>query len=615
MSDCLNLSSIVACHQGTASPDESAHLDDCPECQASLRRLEADDAFADEIRLIQDQTRQLGRPALPSIPGFELVAEIGRGGMGVVYEAVEPSLNRHVALKVLPALVSSMRPGSAARFKAEAEAAASLQHAHIVPIFAYGEGLDCHYYAMELIRGIPLSKLITQQDALPGSRDDFGRIARWIADVADALDFAHGRGVVHRDIKPSNLILSDDGRVLITDFGLAKAADADDLSQSAHVLGTWRYMSPEQLQRSREDLDHRTDIYSLGATLYELMTQRPAVAGSHHEIIHHVLHVQPEAPRRLNPAIPRDLQTICLKALAKAAPERYATAAQMADDLRSFLDERPIKARKPSLTQQVLWHARKHRVFAAVTLVLTLALTSVWTASAYLDAARQAIELQHENNSLRIVRAREQMDRGHFNVAAAVYSQVLLSDPNLTYVYASRARARGHLGQFAPGIADLDVVIRATPQRAALYINRGILHWLNDDAEQALRDFDAAFRLGRVPGVEAVVLTAGVTRRMGQPEDAVAIVEAALSATPTATSFLPRLIDLWVSGVRPEELIELTPGPRDQALVSCVLGEFYLDRQDMISARMWFQRAADNPRGSHFVRLLGACRYAELQPE
>jgi serine/threonine protein kinase len=252
---------------------------------------------------MEDADRQLGE--------FRIVRELGRGGMGTVYEAVQTSLNRRVALKVLgPGLGLTDR--AVQRFRREAEAAAKLHHTNIVPVYATGEANGCHFYAMELIDGPSLDHVIRQMresrvpDHDPGpsadavatgpyipavvttppsgsgsgagkgtSRERFDRIATMIADVADALHHAHTHGVTHRDIKPSNLMLSSDGRLSVTDFGLARMLEQPGMTITGEFVGTPAYMSPEQVSAGRIPVDHRSDIYSLGATLYELLTLRP----------------------------------------------------------------------------------------------------------------------------------------------------------------------------------------------------------------------------------------------------------------------------------------------------------------------------------------------------
>jgi serine/threonine protein kinase len=282
--------------------------------------------------------------------------------MGVVYRARQLSLNRPVALKVLRPGLALTRNGLA-RFQREAEAAAKLHHTNIVAVYAEGEEHGVCYYAMELIEGQSLQRVLrgvrgqqappppggetidyvpapraevspVSATTLSGSSTDSGyydTVARWVADAADALDYAHRQRVIHRDIKPANLMLSSDGRLTILDFGLARLLEETGVTVSGDFLGTPRYMSPEQVAAGRTRVDHRTDIYSLGATLYELLTLQPAVVGKTREqVVTQILTRDPARPRRLNRKIPVDLETICLKALEKDPDRRYATASALA---------------------------------------------------------------------------------------------------------------------------------------------------------------------------------------------------------------------------------------------------------------------------------------------
>lgn len=318
---------------------------------------------------------------LTQLGDFRIVREVGRGGMGVVYEAEQISLKRRVALKVL-------RYGAAAdseamqRFQREAETVAGLHHTNIVPIFAIGCENGVNYYAMQFIEGQSLAGVA---ESLRGSdpshgatelRSELTTIANWGLQAAEALAHAHLRGVIHRDIKPSNLILDPDGRIWLTDFGLAKRMDDVSLSMAGAILGTPRYMSPEQASAAKNPIDHRTDIYSLGATLYELATGRPLFeADSAHAVISQILTAEPAAPRQVRPSLPRDLETIILKCLAKGAEQRYATAQALADDLRAFVEGRAIRARRATLAEQAArWLKQQRRSVgvAAATVAATL---------------------------------------------------------------------------------------------------------------------------------------------------------------------------------------------------------------------------------------------------
>jgi serine/threonine protein kinase/tetratricopeptide (TPR) repeat protein len=370
----------------------------------------------------QEQVAHLARPlrtlvgevaAISPAPGgslgdFRLVREVGRGGMGVVYEAEQISLRRRVALKVLP-LAATMDPRQLQRFHNEAQAAACLHHTNIVPVFAVGCERGVHFYAMQFIDGRPLSDVIREMGQPPTvpapaepvagepttayapadgagettepaprlstlttgaggrGREYFRRLAELGKQAAEALDHAHQAGIVHRDIKPANLLLDVTGRLWVTDFGLAHVQHGEaSLTMTGDLVGTVRYMSPEQALAKRVLIDHRTDVYSLGATLYELLTLRPAFKGSdRQELLRQIAFEEPRPPRHLNKAIPAELETIVLKAMEKNPADRYITAQELADDLRRWLEDRAIRARRPSLVQRARKWCRRHRPVAA----------------------------------------------------------------------------------------------------------------------------------------------------------------------------------------------------------------------------------------------------------
>jgi serine/threonine protein kinase len=327
---------------------------------------------------------------------FHILRQLGRGGMGVVYEAEQVSLNRRVALKVLP-MAATMDPRQLARFRYEARAAAQLHHPHIVPVHGVGCERGVHYYAMQLIEGCSLADVIDglrnagtghctagscQAQTLPIAARatvpirpwPFRRIAELVAQAAQALEYAHSMGVVHRDIKPANLLLDTGGNVWVTDFGLARLGEGHDLTLSGDLIGTLRYMSPEQALAKHGLVDHRTDVYALGAVLYELLTLHPAVDGiSKREVLHRLAFEEPVSPRKVDRSIPAELETVTLKALAKGPAQRYATAQELADDLRRWLDHRPILARPPGPLERARKWSHRHRPLV-IALVAFLAL-------------------------------------------------------------------------------------------------------------------------------------------------------------------------------------------------------------------------------------------------
>jgi serine/threonine protein kinase len=350
--------------------------------------------------------------AAPGMLGdFRIVREVGRGGMGIVYEAEQVSLGRRVALKVLP-FAATMDPRHLQRFHNEARAAASLHHPNIVPVYAVGEERAVHFYAMQFIPGQTLAAMIAdlrkrdgkaplpeQQPTTPhvpgtpaadtapraaasterGPLDAgyFRRVAEWGIQAAEAMDYAHQLGIVHRDVKPANLLVDGRGNLWVTDFGLAQVQSDTRVTMTGDLVGTQRYMSPEQALAKRVVIDHRTDVYSLGATLYELLTLEPAFDGAdRQELLRQIAFEEPRGPRRLNKAVPAELETIVLKAMEKNPQERYGTAKEVADDLRRFLGDVPVRARRPGLLTRGRKWAQRHRPAVAagtVCLLVTLA--------------------------------------------------------------------------------------------------------------------------------------------------------------------------------------------------------------------------------------------------
>jgi serine/threonine protein kinase len=276
----------------------------------------------------------------PSIPGYEVLGELGRGGMGVVYRARQLSLNRLVALKLIrdSALAS---PERLARFRIEMEAAARMRHPNVVSIHEIGEHQGRPYFAMEFVEGASL------EAHLGGRPQPVLQAADLLRTLARAVEHAHSQNIVHRDLKPSNILLDASGAPKITDFGLAKRLDSQStaLTEEGAVVGTASYMAPEQAGGRVREIGPATDLYALGALLYEMLTGRPPfLADSWQHVIEQVLHDEPPPLSRLRPDVPADLETICLKCLEKEPARRYASAAELADDLGRFLEGKAVTA-------------------------------------------------------------------------------------------------------------------------------------------------------------------------------------------------------------------------------------------------------------------------------
>ena len=337
-----------------------------------------------------------------TIGDYRIICEIGRGGMGVVYKAEQLSLGRSVALKVLP-FAAVLDHKQIQRFKNEARAAGTLDHPNIVPVISVGQDRGVYHYAMSLIEGQSLAEVISElKPPVPSPRQEaaasgqtgsgerarspkatrrgevrgpdfdtakivqaalstersrnkhaFYRIVATLGiQAAEALHHAHERGVVHRDVKPGNLLLDATGKLWVTDFGLAHLESAVGMTMTGDVMGTIRYMSPEQALAKRSLIDHRTDIYSLGVTLYELLTFHvPFEGNDHQELLQHIAFNEPKSPRKIDPTIPYELDTILLKSLAKSPQDRYATAEELANDLGRFLDDKPILAKTTNVVR------------------------------------------------------------------------------------------------------------------------------------------------------------------------------------------------------------------------------------------------------------------------
>jgi serine/threonine protein kinase len=385
-----------------------------------------------------------GEPAPKSFDDFQIVRRIGHGGMGIVYEAIQRSLQRHVALKVINEAASS-KAQHRQRFKREAEAAAGLHHTNIVPIYGIGEDHGLQYYAMQLIEGVTLADILesirqrgrnpdenatlaehqagtlaerlvsgkpteefsqsavsakpplhsTNSSASSGitgglPKHYFRNICRLMVKVANAIDYAHGAGVLHRDIKPSNLLLDHTGTIWVADFGLARREDLESQTQSGEILGTLRYMAPEQF---RGISDQRSDIYALGLTLFELLTLAPAFSAPKQRLLDPTNHSNVVFGPQERRAVPSDLQTILLKACAFEPESRYQRAKDFEEDLKRFLDDRPILAKRASwLDHSLRWAKRNPAIASMATVVFGLLATLAILLALWIQQQRDSIE-------------------------------------------------------------------------------------------------------------------------------------------------------------------------------------------------------------------------------
>ena len=442
------------------------YIEQLNDLQHALKPLDrSQDASSSKIDLLRqsrgDQPRSLGdlhpftAPPLPGSHGpqtrlgdYHLLGEIGRGGMGIVYRARQLSLGRDVAIKTLP-FAAVLDPKQIKRFQNEAQAAAQLHHPNIVPVYAVGCERGVHYYSMQLIEGLSLEQVVADlraggkadaichqttliqpgeaiappaapaaapdvdtRNSLPSStlasirsRSHIESIVRLGVQAAEALHYAHQCGVIHRDIKPSNLMLDGRANLWITDFGLARCQQTSPMSVTGDLMGTLRYMSPEQASGRVHAVDHRTDIYSLGITLYELLTLRLAFdAPNRIELITLINQSTPVAPRKLNPAIPADLETILCKAISREPLERYESAGEMAEDLQRFLrGEQPLAKRPTYLDQTLKWVTRHKHLFLAASISLLVILCGLSAATVMIASHKRIATEASERADLHLM--------------------------------------------------------------------------------------------------------------------------------------------------------------------------------------------------------------------
>ena len=393
---------------------------------------------------------------------YELIQEIARGGMGIVYAARQKSLNRIVALKrILHGTLADA--GQVRRFRAEAEAAARLHHPNIVGIYEIGEHEGQQYFSMEYIEGQNLADLV-REGPLPARR-----AAEFLKTIATAVAYAHQQGVLHRDLKPSNVLVDEHDQPHITDFGLAKLLTGDaDLTLSGQVLGTPSYMSPEQAAGDRAAVGPGADIYSLGALLYHLLTGRPPfVAEAQAETLRQAREAEPAAPRSLNPSVPPDLETICLKCLAKESPRRYATAQALAADLGRFLRGEPIHARPVTRVERAWSWCRREPALATALAVVALALVVVpvvASVSARRVQSARGNETQQRQRAERL--ASEEKARQHYagqHAALAATRERQRASAVAQTLGMERAETAFAKGANPDGMATLATLLRTSP--------------------------------------------------------------------------------------------------------------------------------------------------------
>ena len=512
----------------------AGHPDLAPDLEAAL------EAVSDLLLAPADAAGAEDGMARRRFGDFEIVREIGRGGMGVVYEAIQVSVERRVALKVLPpALGASGARGL--RFAREGKAAGRLSHPCIVPVFAMGVEAGTPYFAMELVEGETLDSVLARRRRGEAPSPGAPRLAaaseidlaycldaaRAFAGVAEALHHAHAQGVVHRDLKPSNLILDPGGRLRILDFGLARIEGDASLTRSGEMLGTPLYMSPEQARGEGSPVDHRADIHALGATLYETLTgEAPFRGRDYGDVMHRVVHRDPLPARRIRPRIPQDLETLVMKCLEKDPKDRYATAEALAQDLARVVRGDPIEARPRTRLERAARFARRHAVgivIAGSFAVLGGALAFLAIDSRAADARRREAEYEPRvREAIMLV----QLGRQSFGPRSAAAVGLDLT-PHIAAGYLPSTGTR-RAGLVEQAVDLLGAAARDLPERPDAYYHRAeALHLLGRE-DEALADADRA--LAAAPDfVPARMLRATLLESAGRERERAAEIDRALA--------------------------------------------------------------------------------------
>lgn len=577
------------------------------------------------------------------IGDFEILGELGRGGMGIVYKARQCSLKRLVALKVLSSGLA-LTTRAIMRFKLEAEAAAKLHHTNIVPIYSTGEENRVPYYAMELIDGPSLDQVIKQlrheaagktntydsestadepmpawiketlafrsqqphelspdtdkpsfdsSSSLGSDNTYFDNLAKMIAGVADALAHAHDHGIVHRDIKPANLLLSSDGRLSINDFGLARMLEQPGMTMTGELMGSPMYMSPEQITAGRLPLDHRTDIYSLGASLYELLTLHPPFPGQRRDqVLSQVIHKEPPRPRSINHRIPRDLETICMKAMEKDPDRRYQTADLLAEDLRRFVNRNAILARRTSpLEKGVRWIRKNKAITTSVCAALLVCLGSF----VYVQVHQRA-QLREETLNDALERAWS----GRFAEADTQIDKAISygADPQWRPMF--NAMEDLMFGQTGDAVRQLETVVDGSPDNQIARWMLADAYWYNGEAGPTWHELQQLE--AREPDSIWERLFAAQALGMHQPDRARKFLREALDENPQFTNARISLATLLVF----QAIDSNEPDLVDEALEELERADLFLkERQEDGNLTLSFSRLYAHNTAAHFCRLAG----------
>ncbi|MEM9364489.1 MAG: serine/threonine-protein kinase [Planctomycetota bacterium] len=474
------------------SPDADALANEHPDIQnvfrAYLSKLDALYGVAVGFPSVGDSEplREMAK-GRGTLGEFKIRREIARGGMGIVYEAWQESLSRTVAIKLLP-MSLMIDQQQVARFKNESHAAGLLHHPHIVPVYEVGTEQGLHYYAMQFIDGISLDECVGDRPF----HENWKQIRGWMICVARALHAAHETGVIHRDIKPSNLLLDRENKVWITDFGLARCQSEASLTNSGDLVGTVRYMSPEQARGKHALVDGRADLYSLAATTYELLTAQPAHLGEEApEILQAIADEEVIPLRQFRPDLPVDLETVLTKALSKNRDDRYETVAAFADELQRVVNGKPTHARPATPVDHLVRFAIEHRNAVAVGLLIgLLGLIGFATSTAVIASWKQESDLNANR-----ARENEQLARGAVERLGSQMAELLSEIPSADSV--RRRLLSDTLEYHKTFVAHADEDPQLKEDLAITFGKMGALHQELGESQRALvalRQSEALYR-------------------------------------------------------------------------------------------------------------------------